>query len=230
VRRARRRDTTLRQKTRCVLGHQRNPGAVDIPDAWHQRTVLVLGCGQTGSVTAQGPNPGTGLLFDVGVDGAVTMMPPGAQTLDITETGLMSSGPMTLVSSFTGLLFNPSDTLTRTFMVTPNGGSPITLGSVTGGTTAGKVFAMPESFTGPYSIRELIVFNAVRTGDSFSIDDSVTTGCRSRRCSVAGAGFRWRWIYALQAQALTEAKLTATKAPAQTRAFLLAASDRSTDR
>lgn len=136
------------------------------------------GAGNTGSVSAQAPNPGTGLLFDAGVGGAITMMStaPGAQTLGITETGLMASGPMTLVGTFTGLLFNPSDTLTRTFVITPNGGSPITLGSVTGGTTAGKVFTMPESFAGPYSITESIVFNAVRAGDSFSTDDSVTTG------------------------------------------------------
>lgn len=136
------------------------------------------GSGNAGAVIAQGPNAGTGLLFDAGVSGAITMMSNarGVQALDITETGLMSSGPMNLVSSFTGLLFNPSDTLTRTFMVTPNGGSPITLGSVTGGTTAGKVFTMPQSFTGPYAITESIVFNAVRAGDSFSVDDSVTTG------------------------------------------------------
>jgi len=135
------------------------------------------GTGNTGSVSFQGPNPSTGVLFDAGVAGAITMMSTatGPQTLDITETGLMSAGPMTLVGSYTGLLFNPSDTLTRTFMITPSGGSPITLGSVTGGTTAGKVFTTPESFTGPYSITELIVFDAVRTGDSFSIDDSVTT-------------------------------------------------------
>jgi hypothetical protein len=136
------------------------------------------GTGNAGAVIAQGPNTGTGLLFDAGVSGAITMMSTarGAQTLDITETGLMSSGPMNLMGSFTGLLFNPSDTLTRTFMITPNGGSSITLGSVTGGTTAGKVFTMPASFTGPYSITELIVFTAVKAGDSFSVDDSVTTG------------------------------------------------------
>jgi len=135
------------------------------------------GAGNTGSVSVQGPNPATGLLFDAGAAGAITMMStaPGPQTLDITETGLMSGGPMTLVSSFTGPLFNPSDTLTRTFMVTPNGGSPIMLGSATGDTTMGQVFKTPESFTGPYSITESILFNAVRAGDSFSIDDAVTS-------------------------------------------------------
>jgi PEP-CTERM motif-containing protein len=135
------------------------------------------GASNTGSVSVQAPNPGTGLLFDAGTGAAITMMStaPGPQTLDITETGLMSSGPMTLVSGFTGPLFNPSDTLTRTFMVTPNGGSPIMLGSATGDTTMGQVFKMPESFTGPYSITESILFKAIRAGDSFSIDDSVTT-------------------------------------------------------
>jgi hypothetical protein len=137
------------------------------------------GVGSTGngSVSIQSPNPGTGLLFDAGTGGAITMVAtaPTTQTLDITETGLMSSGPMTLVSSFTGPLFNPSDTLTRTFMVTPNGGGPITLGSATGDTTMGQVLTVPESFMGPYSITESIVFNAIRAGDSFSIDDSVTT-------------------------------------------------------
>ncbi len=60
-------------------------------------------------------------------------------------------------------------------MVTPNGGSPIMLGSVSGDTTTGQVFSMPQSFTGPYSITEAILFKAVQAGDSFSIDDSVTT-------------------------------------------------------
>jgi len=135
------------------------------------------GAGNNGSVSVTAPNPGTGLLLDAGTTAAIAMTSTasGPQTLDITETGLMSSGPMTLVSSFTGLLFNPSDTLTRTFMVTPNGGSPIMLGSVSGNTTMGQVFTMPESFTGPYAITEAILFNAVRAGDSFSIDDSVTT-------------------------------------------------------
>ena len=135
------------------------------------------GAGNTGSISMQGPNPGTGLLFDAGTANEITMTStaPGAQTLDITETGLMSSGPMSLKSSFTGPLFDPSDTFTRTFMVTPNGGSPITLGSVTGDTTIGRVFTTPESFTGPYSLTEAIVFDAVKAGDSFSIDDSVTT-------------------------------------------------------
>jgi hypothetical protein len=136
-----------------------------------------FGASNNGSVSVIAPNPGTGLLLDAGTTAAITMTStaPGPQTLDITETGLMSSGPMTLVSSFTGLLFNPSDTLTRTFMVTPNGGSPIMLGSVSGNTTMGQVFTMPESFTGPYSITEAILFSAVQAGDSFSIDDSVTT-------------------------------------------------------
>jgi PEP-CTERM motif len=135
------------------------------------------GAGNSGSVSVQGPNSATGLLFDAGTSAAITMLStaPGPQTLDITETGLLSSRPMTLVSSFTGLLFNPSDTLTRTFTVTPNGGSPIMLGSVTGDTTMGKVFTMPESFTGPYSITESILFKAITAGDSFSIDDSVRT-------------------------------------------------------
>lgn len=135
------------------------------------------GASNNGSASVQGPNSGTGLLFDVGADAAITMMSsaPGPQTLDITETGLTSSGPMTLMSAFTGPLFNPSDTLTRTFVVTPNGGSPIMLGSATGDTTMGQVFTMPESFTGPYSITESIVFTAAKAGDSFSIDDSVTT-------------------------------------------------------
>jgi hypothetical protein len=116
-------------------------------------------------------------LLDAGTTAAITMtsIAPGPQTLDITETGLISSGPMTLLSSFTGPLFNPNDTLTRTFMVTPNGGSPIMLGSVSGDTTMGQVFSMPESFTGPYSITESILFRAIEAGDSFSIDDSVTT-------------------------------------------------------
>jgi hypothetical protein len=135
------------------------------------------GAGNNGSVSITAPNPGTGLLLDAGTTAAITMTStaPGSQTLDITETGLMSSGPMTLVSSFTGPLFNPSDTLTRSFMVTPNGGSAITLGSVSGDTTTGQVFTMPESFTGPYSITESILFDAIEAGDSFSIDDSVTT-------------------------------------------------------
>jgi len=133
------------------------------------------GAGNAGFVSVQAPNPGTGVLFDAGTGAAITMMStaPGPQTLDITETGLTSSGPMTFVSSFTGPLFNPSDTLTRTFMITPNGGSPIMLGSVTGDTTTGKVFTVPESFTGPYSITESILFKAVSADDSFSIDDSV---------------------------------------------------------
>jgi hypothetical protein len=135
------------------------------------------GASNNGSVSLTAPNPGTGLLLDAGTTAAITMTStaPGAQTLDITETGLMSSGPMTLDSSFTGPLFNPGDTLTRTFMVTPNGGSPIMLGSVSGDTTTGQVFSMPGSFTGPYSITEAIVFKAIEAGDSFSIDDSVTT-------------------------------------------------------
>jgi len=135
------------------------------------------GAGNTGAVSLQAPNPGTGVLFDAGTSGAITMTStaPGPQTLDITETGLTSTGPMTLMSGFTGPLFNPSDTLTRTFMVTPNGGSPIVLGSVTGDTTTGKVFTTPESFTGPYSITESILFKAVSAGDSFSIDASVLT-------------------------------------------------------
>jgi len=135
------------------------------------------GAGNGGAVSMQGPNPGTGLLFDAGTAGAITMTStaPGDQTLDITETGLMSSGPMILKSSFTGPLFDPSDTFTRTFMITPNGGSPIVLGTVSGDTTMGRVFTVPESFTGPYSLTEAIVFDAVKAGDSFSIDDSVTT-------------------------------------------------------
>ena len=135
------------------------------------------GVSNNGSVSITAPNPGTGLLLDAGTTAAITMTStaPGPQTLDITETGLMSSGPMTLVSSFTGPLFNPSDTLTRTFMVTPSGGSPIMLGSVSGDTTTGQVFSMPESFTGSYSITEAILFKAIEAGDSFSIDDSVTT-------------------------------------------------------
>jgi len=136
-----------------------------------------FGAGNSGSVNLQSPDPGTGLLFDAGTGGAITMTSTatGSQTLDITETGLMSSGPMTLASSFTGPLFNPSDTLTRTFTVTPDGGSSIMLGSVTGDTTMGQVFNVRESFTGAYSITESILFDAVKAGDSFSIDDSVTS-------------------------------------------------------
>jgi PEP-CTERM motif len=135
------------------------------------------GTGNGGAVLMQGPDPTTGLLFDAGTAGAITMTStaPGAQTLDITETGLMSGGAMTFKSSFTGPLFDASDTFTRTFMVTPNGGSPIVLGSVSGDTTMGRVFTVPESFTGPYSLTEAIVFDAVKPGDSFSIDDSVST-------------------------------------------------------
>ena len=50
------------------------------------------GASNTGSVSVQAPNPGTGLLFDAGAGAAITMMStaPGTQTLDITETGLMS--------------------------------------------------------------------------------------------------------------------------------------------
>jgi hypothetical protein len=145
------------------------PGINVMPFSW--------GAGNTGSVNFQGPNTGTGLLFDAGVGGAITMMStaPGTQMLGITETGLTTSSPIWLVGTFTGQLFNPGDTLTRTFTITPNGGSAMTLGSVTGGSTAGKVFTMPGSFTGTYSVTELITFDAVKGGDSFSIDDSVTT-------------------------------------------------------
>jgi hypothetical protein len=145
------------------------PGINVMPFSW--------GTGNAGSVNFQGPNPGTGLLFDAGVGGAITMMStaPGAQTLDITETGLTTNSPIPLVGTFTGQLFNSGDTLTRTFTITPNGASPITLGSVSGGATAGKVVTMPGSFTGTYTVTELIVFDAVKSGDSFSIDDSVMT-------------------------------------------------------
>lgn len=135
------------------------------------------GAGNGGSASVQGPASSTGLLFDAGTDAAITMMSTasGPQTLEITETGLTAGHAMSLTGSFTGPLFNPSDTLTRTFTITPNGGSPIVLGSVTGDTTMGKVFQIPGSFTGSYSISESILFNAVKAGDSFSIDDSVTT-------------------------------------------------------
>jgi hypothetical protein len=135
------------------------------------------GAGNGGSVNVQAPDSANGLLFDAGTGGAVTMMStaPGSQTLEITETGLTAGRAMSLTGSFTGPLFNHGDTLTRTFTVTPSGGSPIVLGSVTGDTTIGRVFQMPGSFTGPYSISESILFKAVRAGDSFSIDDSVTT-------------------------------------------------------
>jgi hypothetical protein len=85
----------------------------------------------------------------------------------------MSNGPMNLVSTFTGPLFNPGDTLTRTFWLTPLGGCPEMLASVTGDTTMGQVSTMPVSFKAEYSITEAIGFTAVRAGDSFSIDDSV---------------------------------------------------------
>jgi len=47
------------------------------------------GASNAGSVSAQGPNPATGLLLDASTNGAITMMStaPGPQTLDITETG-----------------------------------------------------------------------------------------------------------------------------------------------
>jgi hypothetical protein len=145
-----------------------NPGINVLTFSW--------GTGNNGVVSVTAPNPGTGLLLDAGTTAAITMTSTaaGAQTLDITETGLTSSGPLNLVGSFTGQLFNSSDTLTRSFTITPNGESPILLGSVSGDTTTGKVFKILESFTGPYSITESIVFDAVKAGDSFSIDDSVT--------------------------------------------------------
>jgi hypothetical protein len=146
-----------------------NPGINVLTWSW--------GASNTGVVSIQGPSSGTGLLFDAGTAGAITMTStaPGAQTLAITETGLMSSGPLTFMSSFTGPLFNPGDTLTRTFMITPAGGSPIMLGSVSGDTTMGQTFWTNASFTGSYSITESIVFDALKSGDSFSIDDSVRT-------------------------------------------------------